>query len=250
MKLKIEDPFEGRVFPEVTTVLINTALKSLQETQVAMLGREDGSFLAAGRVNGGYGVDGKVADFARMGFLTYELVDGLLDLNTLTALFISFLSEDDAWKTTVSWKVSQSECDRKPGSSILKSCPPGAVIYNAGPEYDGAKYYIDPGYDETPLSIEEEERINMEIADNLAAARAEIARTPITSGMGDGQLRCSRCQSTSISASQKGYGAGKGLIGAVIAGPIGLLGGFFGSKRMKVTCLNCGHSWAPGSIFQ
>ena len=61
---------------------------------------------------------------------------------------------------------------------------------------------------------------------------------------------CSRCGSTSITADKKGYGAAKGLFGAVVAGPLGLLGGFMGSKKVRITCLNCGHSWIAGSIFK
>lgn len=58
-------------------------------------------------------------------------------------------------------------------------------------------------------------------------------------------FRCPRCHSTAITANQKGFGVGKAAIGAVALGPIGLLAGGFGSKKVKITCLRCGHQWAP-----
>lgn len=54
---------------------------------------------------------------------------------------------------------------------------------------------------------------------------------------------CPRCGSTSLSAGQKGFGVGKAVIGAAVAGPIGLVAGNIGKHKVKVTCLNCGHSW-------
>lgn len=60
-------------------------------------------------------------------------------------------------------------------------------------------------------------------------------------------FRCPRCHSTAINANQQGFGVGKAAIGAVAFGPIGLLAGGFGSKKVKITCLQCGHQWAPNS---
>lgn len=54
---------------------------------------------------------------------------------------------------------------------------------------------------------------------------------------------CPKCGSTSLSANKKGFGVGKAVIGAAIAGPIGLVGGNLGAKKLWVTCLNCGHRW-------
>lgn len=59
-------------------------------------------------------------------------------------------------------------------------------------------------------------------------------------------VRCPRCGSDSITANKKGFGLGKAAVGGLLIGPVGLLGGLFGSKKIKVFCLKCGHSWKPG----
>ena len=64
-------------------------------------------------------------------------------------------------------------------------------------------------------------------------------------------MRCPKCGCTSLSGNKKGYGAVKGvggaLAGAALAGPVGLaLGagaGNVGRKKVVVTCMRCGHKW-------
>lgn len=58
--------------------------------------------------------------------------------------------------------------------------------------------------------------------------------------------RCPKCGSTSLSADKKGFGIGKAVVGAAVAGPIGLVAGNIGSKRVRVTCLKCGHQFWAG----
>jgi hypothetical protein len=60
------------------------------------------------------------------------------------------------------------------------------------------------------------------------------------------QIKCPRCSSTQLTANKKGFGLGKAAIGGLLTGGIGLLGGFIGSRKVKITCLNCGHSWKAG----
>ena len=62
----------------------------------------------------------------------------------------------------------------------------------------------------------------------------------------DDVARCPRCGSTSLSADKKGFGIGKAVVGAAVAGPIGLVAGNIGSKRVRVTCLKCGHQFWAG----
>ena len=57
---------------------------------------------------------------------------------------------------------------------------------------------------------------------------------------------CPYCGSTSLTANKKGYGIGKGVIGAAVAGPFGLAAGNIGRQKVLVTCLNCGRQFRPG----
>ena len=58
-------------------------------------------------------------------------------------------------------------------------------------------------------------------------------------------VRCPRCRSTQLTANRKGFGLGKAAAGGLLLGPVGLLGGFLGSSKVKITCLKCGYSWKP-----
>lgn len=52
------------------------------------------------------------------------------------------------------------------------------------------------------------------------------------------KLYCPFCGSSQLTANKKGFGAGKAVAGAVLAGGIGLLAGFIGSGNVKITCIN------------
>jgi len=57
------------------------------------------------------------------------------------------------------------------------------------------------------------------------------------------EIKCPKCGSTQITAGNKGFGLGKSAAGLVLLGPVGLLGGLVGSKKIKITCLKCWYSW-------
>ena len=61
----------------------------------------------------------------------------------------------------------------------------------------------------------------------------------------DNTAKCPRCNSTSLCADKKGFGFGKAIAGALLAGPIGLLAGGIGAKKMKIYCMSCGYEWKP-----
>jgi len=62
----------------------------------------------------------------------------------------------------------------------------------------------------------------------------------------DSNIRCPQCTSTQITAGNKGFGLGKAAAGSLLLGPLGLLGGFMGSKKIMITCLKCGNKWEAG----
>ncbi len=66
--------------------------------------------------------------------------------------------------------------------------------------------------------------------------------------MEEDKLYCPLCGSSQLVANKKGFGAGKAVTGALLTGGIGLLAGFIGSGKVKVTCLKCGSKWEPGQL--
>lgn len=65
----------------------------------------------------------------------------------------------------------------------------------------------------------------------------EVAESPV---------RCPKCHSTQVAANPKGFRLGNAALGGVLLGPLGLFGGFLGSREIRITCLKCGHSFSPG----
>ncbi|MEE9214112.1 MAG: hypothetical protein V3U54_04840 [Thermodesulfobacteriota bacterium] len=59
-------------------------------------------------------------------------------------------------------------------------------------------------------------------------------------------IKCPKCGSAQLTANKQGFGPGKAAIGGVLTGGIGLLAGFIGSGKLKITCLKCGHVWKAG----
>lgn len=62
-------------------------------------------------------------------------------------------------------------------------------------------------------------------------------------------MTCPYCGSSETTAKTKGFGLGKAAVGAAIAGPAGLLGGFIGSGKTQMVCLSCGKTWKPGDLM-
>lgn len=75
--------------------------------------------------------------------------------------------------------------------------------------------------------------------------RAEARAVAITEAERNGLVYCPKCGSTQLVANENGFGVGKAAAGGCLLGPIGLLGGFIGSKKIVITCLKCGYQWNP-----
>lgn len=58
-----------------------------------------------------------------------------------------------------------------------------------------------------------------------------------------GWLHCPNCHSTDIYIDKKGYSLVKGVVGALLIGPLGLIAGKHHSNRLRYTCRHCGYQW-------
>lgn len=61
-----------------------------------------------------------------------------------------------------------------------------------------------------------------------------------------GVAYCPKCLSTSITGDKKGFGIGKAVVGASLAGGLGLMAGNIHAKKVRLTCMKCGHQWMAG----
>lgn len=55
--------------------------------------------------------------------------------------------------------------------------------------------------------------------------------------------RCPDCGTTAVHVEKQGFGYGKALAGALIAGPVGLLAGGINKDKIHMKCLVCGNHW-------
>lgn len=62
-------------------------------------------------------------------------------------------------------------------------------------------------------------------------------------------IKCPKCGSTSLHSDKSGFSLKKSIIGGIALGGLGLLGGFVGSNKIEITCLNCGYKFKPGETF-
>lgn len=60
-------------------------------------------------------------------------------------------------------------------------------------------------------------------------------------------VACPKCHSTHLATNSSGFSIVKGVAGALLIGPLGLVAGAHGSSRIQITCLKCGHVFSPGN---
>jgi ABC-type dipeptide/oligopeptide/nickel transport system permease subunit len=88
---------------------------------------------------------------------------------------------------------------------------------------------------------------------NVAVKRVELNK--------QNAVYCPKCASTELETNKRGYsplsgifgalflgfiGSFLGLVGTIVGIIIGILCGFSGSKKVRITCLKCGHKFYPG----
>ena len=78
------------------------------------------------------------------------------------------------------------------------------------------------------------------------AQKKGAAKSKVTASK-PGQVLCPKCSSSQVQALKRGFSGWKAVGGAVLAGPLGLLGGLHGSGKIKVACIACGHTWKAGT---
>jgi hypothetical protein len=120
--------------------------------------------------------------------------------------------------------------DRKTSQKILTIC----------------KYFAELNdYDMPEDSAKTETQQVVVVAENKEEKKKPLSkRQRIKENKRNGIACCPKCGSTSLASGKQGFGIGKAVLGAnLISNPIGLVAGNIHSKRVDVTCLNCGHRW-------
>lgn len=63
----------------------------------------------------------------------------------------------------------------------------------------------------------------------------------------DDELSCPQCGSRHVHAEKRGFNMKRGLaLGLTIAPGVGLVSGFVGASKIRLTCLKCGYRFRPG----
>lgn len=258
------------IFINPTIELITAGLKSLKYDEISFLDIENGEFYQTHNLGKGYRIEVVGYSHSENLFISYEPKQEILTLNQVISIFTSSYN-NKSWRDIIQWKKCEIQHNKEFGfvrSQCIEDKDPDAEFFISDSEFFNAQYYINPSVARlkiikeginSKLQVELKRIQNASVSELLSRDPNEFYNSlsdqnsisnkiPISSQ--PSQPSCSKCGSSSITADKKGYGAGKGFLGAVVAGPLGLLGGFMGSKKVRITCLNCGHSWIAGSFFK
>lgn len=97
-------------------------------------------------------------------------------------------------------------------------------------------------YLETISEIEKEELIKTFKKENTKTKEVPTTQTHIIKEENN-KPSCPKCKSKQVYADKKGFSGQKACCGALLAGPFGLLCGTHKSNKVRLTCLNCKHTW-------
>lgn len=64
----------------------------------------------------------------------------------------------------------------------------------------------------------------------------------------DEKLYCPKCGSSQLVANKRGFALGRAITCGLFTWGVGLLAGFAGSNKVRITCLKCGSKWKPGEL--
>ena len=151
----------------------------------------------------------------------------------------STISDDSFFCSFCGKKLEESDTTKFPSNEI--KCP------NCGAHNSStANYCTNCRAPLTEVAISEAKQKNdlqmqqAQVKMQAMALKAQQEQLQLQKDQFASMAKCPRCGSTSLSGNKKGFGIGKAVIGAALVGPIGLVAGNVGSKKVQVTCLKCG----------
>ena len=151
--------------------------------------------------------------------------------------------------------VSETEISYKSGlkSETIKVSDISDIRYTAGTPSENGRLFITANGKSYNVMFffNNNTFIPMEVTTSTSSQTGETQheektlskRQRIKENKKNGIACCPKCGSTSLTANKKGFGVGKAVIGTAVAGPIGLVAGNKGAKKVRITCLNCGNQW-------
>ncbi len=130
-------------------------------------------------------------------------------------------------------------------SKFCGYCGNPFTSFVAEKENDGklTKEDMDLAYYKASLQMQQQELLmkEQELAELQRHTEQQQQQLQLQQEQYSSMMKCPRCGSTSLSGNKKGYGIGKGVVGAAVFGPLGLVAGNIGSKKVLITCMKCGH---------
>src|SRR5574341_715020 len=149
---------------------------------------------------------------------------------------------------------------RKIGGTWIAKNPPTEVLVINGHEFSPILYAFERLTKDVNYSLEwyysDVNRKHWETPNNTSNSQSQtntvacrscgqgVARTaPVCPSCGDTYpgliAKCPTCGSKNIRILPKGFSLGKSVAGALIAGPLGVLGGLHGKNDLQVPCSSC-----------